>query len=362
MPLRDRTRASTAAILLGIGIVSLAPTTGCGGHGPMAKPTAALASSPQAAAAFDAVREAWKTMNVRPSSPDLRPMLRGFLARFPHDGLAPLARVALAVQALKVSDFATADAELALTEGVAPGTTHDLRKVALARRLRIQGRSDDALLLLRPLMGKTVDPMVRSVFQEELTLSAIEAHRDYEAVSYMDAWLRGSPEEDKPETIKRVAAIVGRLPREVLVGAFTAMRSQRKSFGYGVDIERVLAERLIHIAAKTSDPALARMLLDTDPGAVAAGGSAAAALGELAASRRGLNVVAGRTVGLLLPTESPGLRDESADVLRGVMWALGLPHGARTTSPAPATQGPSAPKGSRGRVPDAAPEATQTCG
>jgi hypothetical protein len=33
-----------------------------------------------------------------------------------------------------------------------------------------------------------------------------------------------------------------------------------------------------------------------------------------------------------LPTESPGLRDESADVLRGVMWALGLPRGVRSLS------------------------------
>jgi hypothetical protein len=44
-----------------------------------------------------------------------------------------------------------------------------------------------------------------------------------------------------------------------------------------------------------------------------------------------------------LPTDSPGLRDESADVLRGVMWALGLPRGARdpsTASPASAEKVP----------------------
>jgi hypothetical protein len=71
------------------------------------------------------------------------------------------------------------------------------------------------------------------------------------------------------------------------------------------------------------------MLLEAAPQAFTMAGDAGTTLGELAASRRGLNVVEGRTIGLLLPTESPGLRDESADVLRGVLWALGLPRGSR---------------------------------
>jgi len=171
-----------------------------------------------------------------------------------------------------------------------------------------------ALGLLRPLLGKGVDPLERSVFEEELTLAALATHRDYEAISYMDAWLRATAEEDKPETIKAVRALVGRLSREVLIGALQAMRAQRASFGYGVDIERILAERLVQIATASGDAELARSLLDTDAGPIVVAGDAAAALAELATSRRGLNVVEGRTIGLLLPTESPGLRDEAADL------------------------------------------------
>ena len=171
---------------------------------------------------------------------------------------------------------------------------------------------------------------MRAVFEEELTLTALATHRDYEAISYMDAWLRASTPEERPETIAQVTAAVARLSREVLVGSLQAMSTQRVTLGYGADIERILAERLVQIATTSGDAELARMLLEAEPQAFTTAGDAGTALGELAASRRGLNVVEGRTLGLLLPTASPGLRDESADVLRGVLWALGLPRGSRT--------------------------------
>jgi hypothetical protein len=267
-------------------------------------------------------------------------MLERFLAQFPSDGLVPLARSALALVAMKEGDFATADAQIMLTQAVPSGTAQDLRTVARARRLRLGGEPEVALSLLRPLLGKGVDPLVRSTFEEELTIAALATHRDYEAISYMDSWLRATAEDDRPETLKTVAALVGRLPRDVLVGALQAMRTQRASFGYGIDIQRILAERLVQIATAAGDVELARLLLDSDAGAIVVAGDAAAALAELATSRRGLNVVEGRTIGLLLPTESPGLRDEAADLLRGVMWALGLPRGVRR-APSPSA-GPDA--------------------
>jgi hypothetical protein len=150
----------------------------------------------------------------------------------------------------------------------------------------------------------------------------------------MDAWLRASSDEDRPLTVATVRAIVQRLSKEVLVGALRAMRGERTEYGYGAEIERILAARLVEIATTSGDADLARMLLDADAGSILVGGDAGVELGELATSRRGLNVVEGRTVGLLLPTESPELRDESAGVLRGVMWALGLPRGVRTATAA----------------------------
>jgi hypothetical protein len=326
-PARTGSGFLAVAVLLGAG--------SCRGGRNVPKPVAAIASSPQAAAAFEAIRDAWNEPPEEVPPAKLRAMLEAFVTQFPNDGLNKLARVALSLVAMKEGDFATADMQMTLTEGLPPGTTQDLWMVARARRWRLQGRPEAALELLRPLVGKNVDPLARSVFEEELTLSALATHRDYEAISYMDAWLRVTPEEDREATAKTVTAMVQKLPKEVLVGALEAMRSRRASFGYGIDIERILAGRLVQIATTSGDAELARMLLDPSAGAVVVPGDAGVELGELAQSRRGLNIVAGRTIGLLLPTESPALRDESADVLRGVMWAVGLPRGVRTAEPLP---------------------------
>ncbi len=330
-------RPTAPSLALAVAACALAAGAGgaCAGGGTQATPVASLASTATAAAAFGAIREVWGDPDE--SSPDkLRSMLDRFLAEFPEDGQVPLARVALALVAMEQGDFDTADAQLAKTENVPTGTAQDLRTVARARRLRARGDSEGALALLRPLVGKNVDPLARAVFEKELTLDAMATHRDYEAVSYMDAWLRATPEEDRPHTAKTVLGIVRELPREVLEAELQAMRLEGATFGYGVDIERILAARLVEIATTTGDARLARLLLDPDAGAVVAG-EAGAALSDLATSRRGLNVVDGRAVGLLLPTESPGLRDEAADVLRGTMWALGLPRGVRARSAASPT-------------------------
>jgi hypothetical protein len=300
----------------------------CAGGSTGPTPVATLASSPGAAAAFDAIREAWRDPRRAARAP-LRVQLEQFVAQYPRDGLVPLAHVFLALVALQQRDFAPADRELAFGESLPPGSTRDLWTVARAQRLRLRDQPDAALDLLRPLVGKNVDPVTRAQFEEELTRAALATGREYEAISYMDAWLRASSEDEKPQTVAAVRGVVQQLPKEVLVGALQAMRSQRATFGYGVDIERILAERLVQIATTSGDAQLARMLLDPDAGALVVAGDAGAELGELATSRRGLNVVEGRTVGLLLPIASTVLRDEAADVLRGVMWALGLPRGVR---------------------------------
>lgn len=339
-------------IRLGLAGVGLVAATACAGEGGFSgpAPVTLLASSRQSTAAFGAIRAAWVDPETNPVA--LRSMIEDFLARFPHDEVVPVARVALALVALGQGDFATADAQLDLTSSLSPGAARDLWTIATAERFRLRGDAEDAFELLRPMAGKNVDPLGRSIFEEELTLSALSTRRDDEAIASMDEWLRAAPEEDKARAIERVARIVARLPKDVLVRAFRAMRARGSTLGSGVDIHRILRERLVEIATTTGDGLLARTLLDSDPDAFAGDGPTRGALGELANSRRGLDVVAGRTVGLLLPSQAPGLRDESADVLRGAMWALGLPAGvraaavrAKVASPdrAPSACGPSEP-------------------
>jgi hypothetical protein len=274
------------------------------------------------------IRDGWGAPE-RVGKDELRRRLEAFVVRFPNDGLVPLAHIYLALLAMDGGDLDSADRHLAASASLPPGSAHDLWTVAHARLLRLRSQAEVALELLRPLVGKNVDPVTRAVFEEELTLAALATHRDYEAISYMDAWLRASAEDDKGKAVARVSGLLARLPKNVLVNALQAMRSRRASLGYGADIERILADTLAKMATDTGDAELARLLLDPNAGPIIPLGDGGAGLSELATSRRGLNAVEGRTIGLLLPTESPGLRDESADVLRGVMWALGLPKGLR---------------------------------
>jgi hypothetical protein len=323
MPERAR---SPRAWAVAAGLVAVGACGGGAGF-PGPRPEALLASTAESGAAFEAIRQAWAESST--PAPVLRSMLDGFLVRYSHDALVPLARVALALVAMRQGDLATAEAQLKATRDLPAGSARDLWTVASAKRLRLHEQPEAALLLLRPLVGKTVDPMGRSVFQEELTLAALTTRREYEAISYMDAWLRASSDDERPQTLARVRPLVGRLPKDILLRSLEGMRAPGASFGYGADIQRVLSDRLVQIATESGDAELARMLLDPDGGALAITGDAGQALGELATSRRGLNTIAGRTVGLLLPIGSPDLRDESAGVLRGVMWALGLPRGSR---------------------------------
>jgi hypothetical protein len=321
--------ATTAALALAC-CGALAGEAACGGGTNASTPVPSLASTPAAAAFFNGLRDSWRKPDRVPAVV-LRAEVESFLLHWPDDGLVPLAHVYLALLQLQLGEMGAADYEIGLGTSLPPGTARDLWTVACARRERIKGRAEEALALLRPLVGKTVDPVMRSVFQQELALAALATHRDYEAISYMDVWLRASSEEDAEQTARLVTDLVAQLPKDVLVGSLKAMRAQRTSFGYGIDIERILSKRLVQIATTSGDAALAQLLLDPENGALVVGGDAGVVLGELATSKRGMNVVEGRTLGLLLPTEQPALRDESADVLRGVMWSLGLPKGVRGT-------------------------------
>jgi hypothetical protein len=297
-------------------------------------PEASFAKSTPAGTDFALIRTAWTDPQHVPR-PVVDGMLVRFLARYPDDGLTPVARAYHAFLLLDAGDRDGADRELKLIHVAAPGTLSDLVATARARWLRTGGHPDEAMTLLAPRIGKTVDPIARDLFQEELALTALAANggrSQYEAIAYMDAWLEAASEAERIVVRERVAAIVARLPRQVLVDALEAMRGGA-SAGYGDEILHIVADRLAWIAILEKDSELARALLDSDAGVISFSGDAGVELGDLATSRRGLDVVEGRKIGLLLPTEDAALRDESADVLRGVLWALGKPEGVRSILP-----------------------------
>ena len=311
------------ALVFIVFIVLLAALGACSRASRDPKPVATLPSTPVAAAAFAQVREKWELRKLEPAA------ALDFLRYFPTDGAAPLAKVYLAFAYLQQGDLIKADGVLAALDELKPGATLDLATVARARSLRLHGAPQSSLDLLRPLVGKVVDDADREVFLEELALTAIAAHDDYEALAYLDAWLRGVGEDDRDRVRMKIAQILETLPRSVLEQTYRAMRQRGIASGYSADTQKLVAARLARIAVEKNDAALARWLLDVSgTSAVQTGGDAGIELGELAASRRGISTVSGKTVGILLPTHTRELRDEAADVVRGVSWALDLPRRA----------------------------------
>jgi hypothetical protein len=292
----------------------------CGRTAKMDRPVATLATSPDAAVPFAKIREGWHDRR-----PD-REALMDFVKRYPDDGAAPLAKVYLALVLMESGKILEADGLLTSVADLPPGATRDLATVARARSLRLHGAPQSALDSLRPLVGKVVDDEDREIFLEELALAAIGAHDDYEALAYLDAWLHGVGEDDRDRVRGKIAQILETMPRPVLEQTYRSMRQRGANSGYSADTQKLVAARLSRIAVDTNDAALARWLLDVSgTSAVQTGGDAGIELGELASSRRGLEVVTGKTLGLLLPTRNRELRDEAADVVRGVSWALDLP-------------------------------------
>jgi hypothetical protein len=313
-------RAIALALLGGVTL-----TVACGGGASEPRPVASLGSSTMAARAFARIRDEWS----RPTDAGhetLRREIEAFVAAFPSDGLAPLARVYLALSRMgPPEDWARAEAALQTMAEPPPGTAHDLYLVALAKDRRHRHDPDGAFDMLRPLVGKMVDGTARGILEEEVSLDALEAHRDYEAIAYMDAWIRGANEDGRDVARTEIAKILTQLSPAALLGSLRAMRAGGGSHGYGDEIERLVTQRLADVAVEEGDPTLARWLLDPEAGALRLDGDAAIELGELATSKRGLGNVAGRTVGLLLPTGAPEMRAEAADVARGMVWALDLP-------------------------------------
>jgi hypothetical protein len=291
------------------------------------KPVPSLAQSTLAAAELAPLREAWEARRLDAAA------IEAFLARHGKDRSSALARVYLAFARLEQGQLASADAVLQSVSDLPPGTTNDLATVARAKSLRLHRAPQSALDSLRPLVGKMVDDADREIFLEELALSAIAAHDDYEALAYLDAWLRGVGEDDKERVRGRIAEIMQTFSRQVLEQTYRTMRGRGAASGYGMDTQKLVSERLARIAVDENDAALARWLVEASGTSAAdTGGDAGLELGELAASRRGLSMVSGRTVGLLLPTRDRELRDEAADVVRGMSWSLDLPRSSGSTT------------------------------
>jgi hypothetical protein len=300
----------------------------CGSSGKRSRPVATLATAPAASIAFSPIRDAWGSHDPTRRT-QVRGMLEDFLMRYPDDGLAALAKTYLAFELMgSGKDWEMEAADRLIREQLAtlkPGATRDLALTARARWLRINGRAGEAFELLRPLAGKIVDHDAREVYAQEVTLAAVDSSRPYEAIAYMDAWLRSASADDREYVRGRAREVLAKLPPSVVEGSLRAMQAQSEAVGYGVEIRRELAQRLADVALEDRDAELAAWLISPAGAGGLVVGEKAARLSELSLRRRGIANVNGRTIGLLLPSSSATMQEEAAAVSRGIAWALELP-------------------------------------
>jgi hypothetical protein len=289
-----------------------------------ARPSPRVASSLESQNLLADVQRDWAARGHEDVTSRLTKNVDLFLATYPNDAATPLVRAYAAVLAIGRKDLAAAERLIDANVVEGEGTTSDLMVTVRAHVLRTKRQPEAALDLLRPLVGKLVDPVGRDLFLEELTLAAMESHLEFEAIAYMDAWLTEASGEEHERVRARVDELLKATPSTVLEATYRSMRERGKSSGYSKELRGALADRLGVIAVEKNDSALARWLLEPGNGTAPAR-SGSEALQDLASSTRGLRTVQGRTIGVLLPGDNVAHNGEAAEVIRGVSWALGLP-------------------------------------
>jgi len=284
-------------------------------------PVAALAQSRGAQEAFRPLRQRFVGAE-RSQRALLEANLTWFVANYPKDGLTPLANVYLALIAVDKGQVDRARELVHAAELQPSGTTRDLADLVEGAILLRQRAAAQAFEQSLPLVGKLIDPYARVLLDEQIVMAAIAAKRWYEAIAYMDLWLRDAPEEDAVSARAAVRRALETIPGEALELMLLTMRTAGAGTGYGNEIRKAVVARLASVAIEQQDTALARRLVESSSGNQALG-DAAEGLEELASSG-GAPVVDGRSIGLLVSTGKSQLGERAAEVLTGVVDALRL--------------------------------------
>jgi len=248
--------------------------------------------------------------------------LTWFVSNYPKDGLTPLAEVYLALIAIDKGQIDRARELVRDAQKQPSGTTRDLSELVEGAILLRQKQAAQAFEQSLPLVGKLIDPYARILLDEQIVMAAIGAKRWYEAVAYMDLWLRDAPEDDAGSVRVAVRRALEAIPGEALLLMLQAMRTAGAGTGYGTEIRKGVVARLAEVAINKQDTALARRLVESASGNQSLGDEAEG-LEELASSG-GAPIVDGRSIGLLVSTGKSQLGERAAEVLTGVVDALRL--------------------------------------
>ncbi len=290
------------------------------------RPVATLSASPEAGNQLATLRDAFEH-DVHDAK--LAARFDEHIKKFPRDRATALARLHLGHILLDMKDAAGARRELGAVNEPKPGNEHDFWLALRARLLRADGKADDAVALLQSLVGIVVDTPLRTILLEEVAVASIDARRPLEAVAYLDGWLRSVPPHAHKETHDRVEQQLSRIDPTTLAQTLEAMQGEGAG-GYSNELQKLVAEALAKHALDAQDTHLAQRLIDSSLGKYLTGSTVGQDLRDLATSLRGAHAVVARTIGLVLPIDTPELRDAAADAARGAAFALGLPRAVTT--------------------------------
>jgi hypothetical protein len=318
-------------------LVLVALLSACRSAGPAeTKPVASLASSRASQEAFRPIRHAFVTGDPQHRAL-LESRLEWFIVAFPDDGQVPLAKVYLALIAVGRGKLERAEQLARQVQAGASGTTRDLAELVEGSIWQARNDPAQALEHFLPLVGKLIDPYARILLDQEVVAAALAAGTWYEAIAYMDLWLRDAQEDELVAVRARVIEALAAVPNDVLEQMLQTMKSQREGAGYGAAIKKALVARLAVVALEKQDTSLARRLVEST-GAGPALGEGVEGLEELASSG-GTPTVDGRTIGLLMSsgagTTESTIATRVADVLTGAMDELRAERGARSESGEP---------------------------
>ncbi len=282
-------------------------------------PVAALASTPESEQELSAILLEWgRDPKARAA---LRPRLGALVARLAKsgDGLEPLARAYLAIAWLDEGVPAAAEATARpLLEGPAgvPADLGALVKGAAARRL---GRSAEALTLLRPLIGKIIDPFAQPLLYEELVQACLDEGRWEDAIVYAEGWLRSAPAGEQKATRDAVARVLSRLPSKVAADIWEQNRAAPPNLRYSPDLLSILQDKIVDGESASLDAgSLPDAAVDAskDPKVVASP-DAAIAPADLGPAR-----FDPRAVAFLVPSSAPGYGSASVALTRAAAVVL----------------------------------------
>jgi hypothetical protein len=280
---------------------------------------------------FRELSEKWHSASAERRQ-QLEGPLRRYLEEFPYDAPRRRAWIYLAWILVHKGELLEARELIDRVQSGPPGSVSDFAVVTEAALLLELNQPREALRLLRPVRSQLIDPVERSLANEAMVVAAMSSEAYAEALIYMVDWGAGAPVTERAAVRESITSHLHRTPRKYLERALVdssasdaAERDVEPARREQEEWQReATARRLTAIAVEERDPDLARFVLDRSD-VLGRERDAARDLLDLATSNESKATVRGRTLGLLLTTETPEQRRRSSEVTSAVAAALGLP-------------------------------------